>query len=115
MYSIKLRTFSHVVFVGIRISFVIFFFWGVTLYFKPPVISVRLQVIEFALFSFICSISISDFIAFQKSYISSIEFLANHGALACALMPTSHVSLIANRPLYAIVMFSMPLGSPKIA
>src|SRR5918997_6147044 len=113
--SIERSTLPHVVIVGTLMSIVILHFWGVTLWLEPPVISVRLQLIDLALFSAVPTRPISDLISFQKSYISSIEFLASQGALAWALLPTSHVSRSASLPLYAMVILSTPEGSPKTA
>src|ERR671923_1050819 len=114
--SIVPSTLSQVVIVGTLMSIVTLHFCGVTLWLEPPVISVRLQLMDLALLSAVPPTRpISILIAFQKSYISSIEFLASQGALACALSPTSHVSLIASLPLYATVILSMPEGSPNTA
>ena len=89
--SIMRSTLSQVVMVGTLMSIVTLHLCGVTLWLEPPVISVRLQLIDLALFSAVPTRTISDLISFQKSYISSIEFLASQGALAWALSPTSHV------------------------
>ena len=63
--------------------------------------------------SWFCS---SDFFsALVNTYDSSIAFFASHGALACALSPTFTRRFIAILPLYAIVIFLIPLGSPNIA
>src|SRR5919197_4635360 len=113
--SIVPSTLSHVVVVGTLMSIVTLHFCGVTLWLEPPIISVRLQLMDLALLSAVSLRSISVLIAFQKSYISAIEFLASQGALAWALSPTSHVSRIAILPLYATVILSTPEGSPNIA
>ena len=88
--SIMRSTLSQVVMVGTLMSIVTLHLCGVT-WLEPPVISVRLQLIDLALFSAVPTRTSSDLISFQKSYISSIEFLESQGALAWALSPTSHV------------------------
>src|SRR5215210_2348203 len=80
--SIVLSTLPQVVMGGTLMSTVTLHFCGVTLWLEPPVISVRLQLIDLALFSAVPTRPISDLISFQKSYISSIEFFASQGALA---------------------------------
>src|SRR5829696_420915 len=83
--SIVLSTSPQVVMVGTLTSIVTLHFCGVTLWLEPPVISVRLQLIDLALFSAAPTRPTSDLISFQKSYISSIEFLASQGARMRAL------------------------------
>src|SRR5919202_5230880 len=97
--SIAPTTLSQVVPIGTRISIVTLHFCGVTLWLEPPVISVRLQLIDLAWLSELPMSHNSFFIAAQKSYISSIEFLASQGALAWALFPTSVIRRIASLPL----------------
>ena len=88
---------------------------AVTLWLVPPFISVKVAVniIPFGLSDWFASSA--SFSALMNTYDSSIAFFASQGALACALFPTFTLRLIAILPLYAIVMFFIPLGSPKIA
>src|ERR671927_387904 len=98
-----LSTLPQVVTVGTLMSIVTLHLCGVTLWLEPPIISVRLQLIDLALLSAVPTRPTSDLISFQKSYISSIEFFASQGALAWALSPTSHASRRSSLPLNATV------------
>ena len=93
--------------------------FGVTLWLVPPDIFVTVAVRAadrlFPSPPGTSGPSSSALMAAQNRTASSMAFFESHGALACELSAALTRRLIASLPLYAMVTFVRPLGSPNTA